>query len=336
MSTSDSEIDPVAALRAKLALQDFDPAANLVEGARLLDVTRESVFGDSEPKRRTEVFVRFAGVGVKNHRVPVHDATELLEVIQGTVTAIGSAHLRLPNRGKPMRGKHAVGVRAATELLMTPDVSPGSLVFRLEANDADDTLATATQMLAGTDAVDSLVDEALSELLDLIESAESADPGEIEAIAERMRPFGSIAASKLSKFSESAQRSNVEVDLRLWSRSGRRRGAVLRARGAGVLRAAAEMNKESTSPHEFEGVLRTISDGGDRWRLELATGKDLKLSVADDFDVAKVGALLLKRVTAQVQVTTKWNLASGKEKREYRLLAVQVAESPDPSTPSGK
>ena len=325
MPTYEPVTDRAAALRAHLGKLDFDPASTPFEAERLLARSRDYDLGIDGSSPKTEVFVRLAGVGVLDSKLPVHYAAELLNILQGAITAIGSANLKDPHRGRPKRNGRPVGVRAATELYVTPDVSPGSLVFRLEANDAHDQLAIASEVLHGTGKVDSLIDEALTKLLDVLSAVEEATPESIDTIASSLRPLGSIAASKFLALSEVTQRSNVEIDVRLWSRSGRRRAASLGARGAGVLKAAAERNRERTEERTFVGILRTVSDGPDDWRLELAPEKFMKLSLADEFNLSQAGSLLSQEVRARVQVTTQWNLATGKEKFSYQLLEVSAA-----------
>lgn len=304
--------------------EGMSPASAPAEGARLVGLAREALVTGSVPARRTELFVRFAGVGVRDNRMPVARATELLERIQEAVTAIGSAEMKRAGVTRIRRAGKAIGRREAMTLLMTPDVMPGSLVFRLEAPDDADSIDAHQSKLTGTDHVDGVLDAAMGSLMNLIRAAEEDSSEDVGSLAEKMRPFGSIATSKLSQLAEQSQRADVEVDLGLWSRGGSRRREVLRARGARALRDAAERNKVRTSIEVFEGVLRTVSDGADKWRLELPSGDDLTLTV-DEVDATAAGALLLKRVRATVEVRTTWILASGKERRDFQLVSVKPA-----------
>lgn len=313
MPTLEPPDDAVRHAFDELSSRNFDPAASPAEGDRLLDLATATDAHGELPPRRTELFVRFAGAGVSNSRMPVAEASGLLELLQAVVTNIGSANLR---GRKPPKG-----IRRATKLFMTPDVRPGSLVFRLEAEDQESPGGGA---LDEADRVDSVVDDAVAALMRLMSSAETSAEIDADALARQMRPYGSRATSNLNKLAIGAQRASVDVDLGLWSRSGKRQHALLGARGVLALRSAAERNKKRTDdPAPFEGILHTVSDGKDDWRLELDSGDNLKLKTDPSSMVGSAGSLLSKRVRVIIEVRTIWSLAKGTETKEYRMLSAE-------------
>ncbi len=140
-----------------------------------------------------------------------------------------------------------------------------------------------------------------------------------------MRKHGAMVASKLSKIAQRSLDSEIVLDLRHWSRAGRRGETRLSRRGATALHAAAERNRERTEPEKAAGRLRTVSDGADQMRMTLDDGSNLQMSV-DASQGVLLGPLLGKRVEVEMEVTVRWQLASGRETRSRSLVRARLAE----------
>ncbi len=102
---------------------------------------------------------------------------------------------------------------------------------------------------------------------------------------------------------------------------------VLARRGADAIKEAVERNRERKQQISVTGVLNTVSDGADMLRLTLDDGgKQVRMNVEPDVGV-QLGPLLGKRVSAEVALTVKWNLATGREKFTYTMISATEGEA---------
>lgn len=297
--------------------RDLDDFARISERARLADLTGEL------PPTVTELRVRLAGVGVDGNHVPVHHASQILDLIQGSVTAIASAARKRDRVTAPKDGRgRRVGIREATELRIGPETAPGSLVFHLSSS--PHLISDSEEVLPGTEASDGLVDVAVRRFFDVVGLAQGDKAEDIGVLSESIRRDGSIVASKLAQLADRALAAEVDLDLGHLSQSGRRSTAQLGSRGALALRAAAERNKRRTEAEELTGVLRTVSDGADQLRLHRDDDKEVRIAVDPEIGVS-LGPLLGKKVVIQVEAEVRWNLTSGKETRTRHLISAALA-----------
>lgn len=313
----------IDALRARLSSLPGDAAVDHADFRRL---THQAMDADHTGVVRvpsTELRVRMSGAGVHGHHVAVHDATQLLSLLQGAITAFGSSVRKQGEAKAPKnRAGKRLGVREATELRLGPEIEPGSVVFTLQS--PADLVPETKDGLEGSSETDSLVDLAARRLMDLVTSAQADDASDVGVLADDMRRYGALVASKLSKIAEHALVSEIELDLRHWSRAGRRRESRLGSRGAAALRAAAERNRERTETDTVTGRLRTVSDGADQLRMTLDDGTSLRIAVDPEHGL-ELGPLLGKRVEVDIDILVRWQLATGRETRSRTLSAARLA-----------
>ncbi|MGW4947206.1 hypothetical protein ACWEOZ_37100 [Actinoplanes sp. NPDC004185] len=326
MTTSDfGEAAPPEAIdlslvRSRILETAPEPAEQSVDFARLTGEARWAIEHGELPPQRPEVRVRLFGDGVHGHTIAVHTAMQLLDSFQGAVTAVGSAMRRLTD-ARPSAGPDGkpIGIKKLTELKMNSNIGAGSVVFFLEGSAPP---PLAQDGLVQT-ASDGFVDEALRSLLRVLETAQEDDPDDPSQLVEQMQRFGVQVASKLDALAEQAINNGIDVDLGLRSTGGRRAQAVLGRRGAAAIRYAVERNKTRSIQETILGRLRTVSDGADKIRVTLDDDiTQIKMGVEPDVGVT-LGPLLGRRVVAEVETTITWKLATGKERRTYKLLTAE-------------
>jgi hypothetical protein len=282
------------------------------------------------PIHSSALRVRLFGAGVINHDVPVNTATAVLAALQGAVTATGEAVRR--QGALPSKSADAQRVTAdATELYLSPEIAPGSVVFFLETKDA-----RSQDNIVAVD-VESLLDVATDRLFALLSLADSGDVAERSELETELRELGSRAASKVASLATAAIENEVELDLSLQTPIGRRSSGHLTARGSFALQRAFSQASDRVERTRLMGRLRTVSDGKDKLRMTVEALGDIRL-VAEPNVGANLGNLLGQRIAADVEVTVKWTPATGRERRTYRMLGAEAAPEPsleDDSEPIG-
>lgn len=258
------------------------------------------------PEPRTDLFVRVAGAGIEEHRMPVASAAKILEAIQGLITNIGSALVQQELFTRP-----AAGIKRATRFCVTPNAWAGSVVFHLDR--------AAIPALVDTIDSGNLAESAVNRLLEVVQEAQSDAPEAIGEVVDQVRPLGSRTASYLSKLVGELQSHDFDLALSQSLASGHRKRATLGERGCYVLREAVERNREHSEPVALVGVLNTASDGSDHVRLTLGDGSAVKLVAGADVGTS-LGRWIGQTVELAAMKHTKWNLASGRETVKWELL----------------
>lgn len=307
----------VAALRARIVADSPSPGEEPWEWELLDRRARRSLFSGELPAWQSELFIRVAGPGVVDHRLPVTVAAHILESIQGAITAIGGALVKEQGESRP-----EVGIRRATQFLITPNVAPGSIVFHLEREQD----GGAQDVLFPEVGPETLADHAAAALLRVFRLATADQSAEIGDLTESLRPLGARTASNISKLIDELRERDVELNIGQSTRSGARNRARVDERGCAALREAVDRNREQISEETLDGVLNTVSDGSDKVRLTPGQGPQIRLAVNPDVGLG-LGAWLGRRVAIRARKTTMWKLASGKETVQYELLDATLGES---------
>lgn len=329
---SDSAPQPVDldALRAQILSNVEDPAETPEDFARVAAEARRAIATGSVRRRPSALRVRLFGLGVLEHEIPVHSAARILDALQGAVTATGEAVRR--KGALPATSKDAQRTTAeATELFLSPRIAPGSVVFFLEAREKR---PAAGGQLVNED-VDGLVDVAVQRLFDVLDLAGGEEVAERQALEESMRDLGVRAASRIAGLANASLQEDVEVDLALRTPRGRRAKGTLTRRTSVALQHAFAQASDRVERHQLVGILHTVSDGADPLRMEVEGQRpDIRLAVEAQVG-AGLGPLLGRRISADVEVTVKWQAASGRETRSYRLLHAEAAQPAQPELPPG-
>lgn len=270
--------------------------------------------GQLLPAERPEVEVRLAGPGIIGHQVAVRDAAAILLSIQETVASIGQALTTDPTLHGVIQGQ----ILAATELRMTPILSAGSVVFHLLGPDGQVIGDEATPPTSET-----LVEAAMDQLLLLVEQSASLGPDSTE-LAQDLRALGPRTAKHLSDLVKLVISDEIDVELSWLKPDARPRRAVLGRPSAQAIRRAISMNRVDTQIIDIVGHLETISTvvkaelRTESGRIHMAVGKDLAATLAQFYD---------KRVVASVEQVTTWSTSTGKEKKEFRLIRLRLADT---------
>jgi hypothetical protein len=316
--TSSSDLE---ALRQRIFATAEDPAETPADFNQVAVEARRAIETGVLARRPSSLRVRLFGLGVPGHEVPVHRAASILDALQGAVTATGEA-VRKQGALGASSGDSQRTTADATELFLSPRIESGSVVFFLEAKERSSTDPPAVR-----EDVEGLIDVAVRRLFDLIELA-SEELDNRESLEEAMRDLGSRAASKVAGLAKASAEQEVELDLALRTPRGKRASGVLSHRTSVALQNAYARASDRVERHQFVGVLKTVSDGSDPLRMDVeGMPRDIRLRVESVLG-AQLGPLLGRRIRADVEVTIKWQPASGRETRSYQLLeAVELPTS---------
>lgn len=320
-SEQDPQPDEIAELRRQIIGAAEPPAEDVADFDRLANRALVTMTTGAAPAAATEIRVRLAGKGVPEHSVPVHVASQLLDGLQSTVTAVGSA---LRKRSDTPKHHRKIGIKQATELTISPQIQSGSVVFFLEHVPAQSDEGTFSDI-----AVETVVDQATEKLFKVMESAERDDPDELGGLEVELQRLGAMVASKLDTLASNALAAEIDLDLGLRTPAGRRKSVVLRSRGAHAIRDAVDRSRERETFETVSGKLRTVSDGADKVRIELPDKTIIRAAVGNELGL-NLGPWLGKIIDAEIESTVRWNLTTGKERKTHKLVGAVLAS--DPST----
>jgi hypothetical protein len=308
----------LAALR-QLALEaDVQPARDAAELTRQsirahLEDTRQVVFPD-----RPQVDVRMHGPGIPAHDIPVREATSILTSLQETVASIG----QVLTRQATATGRINATVLKATELRMTPELLPGSVVFRL-TGPGEELSGDEAAALTGTD---TLVDAAMHDLFGIVnQSAKAKTPDTAGTLAQELRRFGPRVAKHLSNLVESIIKDDIDLDLTWQTPRGSRRDASLPRQSARTIHDAIKLNEIVSHRVELTGVLTTVSTTK-KAEIRTPDRRAIKIEVPDQLALS-LGPYYNQQVLIVADETTRWSINTGRETRTYRMLEIKMADA---------
>ena len=312
MTTPDEHLEE---LRRRALASDIEPVSDPEDLARLSVRSLHQTLGGAVQPDRPEVDIRLHGPGVPGQEIPVREAAAMLTAIQETIASIGQALTRQPTAHGPLRSQ----ILKATELHLSPEVRPGSVIFHL-TGPGEEVSGDEAAQLTGTE---TLVDTAVRELFALMQQSEA---GELETgtLAAELRRFGPRVAKHLSDLVGQVVRDEIDVDFSWRSPRGQRRRASLQRRSALVIYNAIKLNEIDTRTVELVGTLITVSRVA---KAELQTEEQgrIKLSV-DEETAAELGPFYNHRVIVSAEQTTKWSTNTGQETRTFRLLQIRLSD----------
>lgn len=303
-------------LRARALSADIEPINDPDELARQGMRAHLEEIGALVPPDRPEVAVRLHGPGVPGHEIPVREVSGILGSIQEAIASIGQA---LRNE-TTTRGAIQASIQRATELLMSPVLTSGSVVFHLTAA-GERINGNEAAELTGTD---TLVDAAMAELFAVFEQSE-AQQLDSAALARELRRLGPRTAKHLSDLVKRVSDDEIDIDLSWRNPRGRRREASLQRQAALTLGQAIDRNRIEVQKVQLTGVLVTVSA---ITKAELLTdgGERIKMSV-DTAAATTLGPFYNERVAVHLEQTTTWLTNTGKETRAFSLVEIRLAET---------
>lgn len=276
------------------------------------DINRQTFarFGVDEAVSYDSIDLRFFGQSTSAHRMGVRPASRALVAIQEAISSVAASFSDYVGKA----GRLPSDILAATELKLTPQIQPGSVIFTLIHQDDEE------QSLFPVE-TGSIFDDAFASLLSLFDGI-ADDSSEDRALSE-IRSFGPRAAKHLFDFSQVLLQESLSVDL-VWNvPSGEQRRITLTRKSAAFLQDIAKSSTTSSRERHFTGQLITVSEI-DKQALLLDDKAKISMDagyVAQD-DLA---ALYRQRVEATVEEKLTVNISTGAETSNYTLLSIQAA-----------
>jgi hypothetical protein len=312
--TTPSEL--LAELRQQALAADIEPISDPAELARQSVRAHLEDIGEAIPPDRSQVDVRLHGAGITGHEVPVRQAMTILTSLQESVASIGQALSRKATVSGPINAT----VLKSTELRMSPELVPGSVIFQL-TGPGEQLSGAEAAALTGSE---TLVDAAMRALFAIAEHAASAEDLEAPgSLARELRRFGPRAAKHLAVLTGSVVNDEIDLDLAWRTPSGRRYRASIQAQFARTIRDAIKLNEIATQRIELTGVLTTISTTK---KAELRTQEQGTVFLAVSEQLApSLGPFFNQNVIVVADETTKWSTNTGRETRSYEMRGIRPA-----------
>jgi hypothetical protein len=305
------------ALRARALAADIEPVSDPEELTRRGVRAHLQDTGGFIPPDRPEMDVRMHGPGVPAHDIPVREAAGILGPLQEAVASIGQALVHKATAS----GRINADILRSTELRLSPVLAPGSVVFHLTGPAEEVSGAEAPELIGN----ETLVDAVMRELFALVGQAENVS--EIETagrLAHELRRFGSRTAKHLTELTSRVVDDEIDLDLTWRTPVGRIHRAALQRRSAETIQAAIKLNEVEVCEVELTGDLVTVSMTK---KAELHTQDlgNVALHVHDQL-ATSLGPFFNKQVVVTAELTTRWLINTGTEKRSYRMLGIRVVE----------
>lgn len=276
---------------------------------------------------RSVASVRLHGAMVRQNKISVRRATKVLAALQGAITAIAAA----AQGSTGLRGKLPELATQLTDLQLSPQLAPGSVVFHLTAPDPADFVPDP---IPGVAEDDSLVDQSARRLLDALAVAADESVPQRDLLDE-LRALGPRAAHQLSGLMKSIIDESVELDL-TWTTSTRERlQADVTASTAAALRDAITTHRIDAEIVFLRGSLETISSIRDIDLRLTATGEVVSLATDNDVRRTLSGEFFEQEVVVEAEEKVEQGEFS-EPRRTYRALSIRLAVPQSDSPPSDK
>jgi hypothetical protein len=312
------------ALRQRALAADVEPISDPLELARQSIRAHQEDMGWVTRPDLPEIDIRMHGPGVPGHDIPVREAMSILAPFQETVSSLGQVITQQATASGPINAS----VLRFTELRMTPELLPGSVIFRL-TGPGEDLSGDEAAALTGSD---TLVDEAMRALFEIVDqSANTEDLGAAGNLAEGLRRYGPRVAKHLSHLVDSIVKDGIELDMSWRTPRGRRREATLPRRSAMTIQEAIKLNEVVSRRVELTGTLITISRTK-KAELKLPDRGSLKLEVPAHL-TPSLGPFYDKNVTVIVDETVRWSAHTGRETRTYAMRSIHLVDAADSGQP---
>lgn len=261
---------------------------------------------------------RFAGNLPARHAIGVRAATRVLGEMQEALSEMGAVTLN----NVPARGPLPAEVLKATELQLSPQVSPGSVVFTLQP------AVDEVGLWARSSDEPVILDVVLGQLFEVFDSIErpTTNGTTPETVSDRLREFGPRTARHLLLFAKGLEAEGLSLDLG-WTRSGQpTRRSGLSPAGAGFLGAIADRARTREQSVVLRGSVRALSTENhhkfkddERGVIEITTSEALTDQLHPTF---KHGVVEIDAIETETV-----NAVTGKSKRTYVAIEVRDAEN---------
>jgi hypothetical protein len=256
------------------------------------------------------VQARFTGQLPAAHAIGVREATTILGALQEVVSEVGAT---LRNES-PKRGPLPSSILKETELQLSPQIAPGSVIFAMNTS-RDEALFDASTLLA----------DALSEVFALFDQVElpASNGGTPDSVADSLRRFGPRTAQHLVRFAGALREHSLNLDVGIARSGAQIRGSRISASGAGFLKSLAENATKRTSEIEIVGEVHSL---GKDHRYRINTADRGKITVRGTDAVTDVLQVAFRHSSIKLAVleTEAINLATGAVSYSFEALGAEV------------
>lgn len=295
-----------------LALIDSNRSQRTRHGAFTIDDLSSLAMLDSLGESYEVVQARFTGALPAAHAIGVREATTILGALQEVVSEVGAA-LRDES---PKRGPLPSAILAETELQLSPQVAPGSVIFALTPS-RDEALFDASTLLS----------DSLSEVFVLFDQVEmpGSTGGTPEAVSDSLRRFGPRTARHLVRFAGALKEHGLNLDVGI-ARSGMKpAGSRITSSGAGFLESLAESATKRTREVELVGEVHSL---GKDHRYRIITPDRGRITVRGLDPVTDVLQVAFRhsRVRITALENESINLATGAVGYTFEALSAEALE----------
>lgn len=301
-------------------LDQEEPAVTTsVTASSINRASAERMFGLVQ-RAREVLSARFVGSSTNGHQLGARVATRALLAVQESVSSIGA---KLVGHDT-LKGHLPTAILEATELLFSPQVLPGSVIFELSRpTGSEDMLAEREDR--------PLLDESFLKFFELIEAVTAAN-SQPDDVPITVRELGPRAAKHIFDLCAVLVDESLGLDFEWVNRNGEAKSANLTNGTARYLKQVARENTSHTVDHDLVGVLLTASvEKKQKLRLRAADLSIVSMSASDDIR-ATLATFYNKPVKIKVAQTETINLTTGKITVTNALLGIEefdeVAEAP--------
>jgi hypothetical protein len=293
-----------------LRLIDERRATQTRAGAFTLDDLSSMAMLDSMGETYEVVQARFTGALPAMHAIGVREATTILGALQEVVAEVGAA-LR---EESPKRGPLPAAILAETELQLSPQVSPGSVIFALTPS-RDEALFDASTLLA----------DALNEVFALFDQVElpASTGGNPDTVSDSLRRFGPRTARHLVRFAGALRDHSLNLEVGIAKSGSRPRGSRISTSGASFLRSLAENATKRTTEI---GVVGDVERLGKDHRYRILTADRGRITVQGTDVVTDVLQVAFRHSPVKLTLleTEAINLATGAVTYSFQALGAEA------------
>jgi hypothetical protein len=285
----------------------------LALGRDSLGRVRDDLEQQIQDAARARLDVVLDGQPVLGREIRVDALSKLLESLQESVSSVaqsltGRATSRSAIPG-PLRDLTALHLAGVFE---------GSFGATLRGPVQGD----VRDVLEGQEAPDTILDDAVETVLEIIDLAGSADAGD-DPIVEAVLPLGSRSFLHLNNLSKAITDEGMGASL-TWTRpTGELREARLGRFEASRLSDVLSRNRATERQLVLEGHLGTVSDIRNRVELQTRQGDIIRARVIDEI-VPQLGEYYSRDVAGTFEVTTLRSLVTGQERSSYVLIGLSL------------
>lgn len=260
------------------------------------------------------VQARFTGALPAKHAIGVREATTILGALQDVISEVGAAI----RDDSPKRGPLPSSILSETALQLSPQVSPGSVIFALTPSRDEALFGEST-----------LLSDVLEEVFNLFDQVErpASTGGTPETVSEALRTFGPRTARHLIRFAGALRENDLNLDVGTARSGSRPSGSRITSAGAGFLQRLAESASTRVTEVELVGEVDRLGRNN-RYRILTAELGPITVDGTDAVtDILQV-AFRHFPVRLDVTQTETLNLATGAINYTFKATAAAPVEEP--------